>query len=233
MSDKQKIPNDLPIFADLTDGDLKSIEPFFEELGFDENVTIFQEGDGGSSMFVIKEGAVQINTKISGDVDKTLITLRKGGIFGELSLVLADEFRSASAVAIQKAELLSISKENFAKILEDHTEIGRKILQFLTRLLAERVRNTTTVYKQAVEWGISISGILEINFNELISEQVNLNLELNNGKSVAGTLLKAEKGAVGYELLIKTMNDEFNIIPYHAVSSISFSRKELKSREGQ
>ncbi|HCE44603.1 MAG TPA: hypothetical protein DET40_13740 [Lentisphaeria bacterium] len=213
---------ELPIFSALTDDEIKAVS----EIGVIRTVPsgeiVFSEGDPGKSMCVVVKGAVRIYTRITENVEKTLVTLRGGGLFGEMS-VFSEEFRTATAMAVEETELFSIDREDFRNLLDKNPAAGKKLLEFIVKILAGRLKATTDLYRQAVDWGISISGILELNYNQLISQQRDIMIDLNSGKSVSGILLKAEKHASGLELLLKTGPDKFVVIPYAAISSISFA----------
>ena len=169
-------------------------------------------------------------TKITENVDKTLVTLRSGGLFGEMA-VISEDYRSATARAVEETELISISQKDFRNLLDNNPAAGKKILEFIVKVLAGRLKNTTDLYRQAVDWGISISGILELNYNQLISQKQKILIDLTSGKNVSGILLKAEKHASGLELLLKTDSEKFVVIPYAAISSISFGASTAKQSE--
>ena len=77
---------------------LEKIEMFkkYEEKGW----TIFSEGDKGESMYVVLEGVIGI-TRVAFKHDKekrvTLAKLKKGSVFGEISL-LTNQNRTTGAI---------------------------------------------------------------------------------------------------------------------------------------
>ncbi len=213
---------ELPIFSSLTDDEIRDVSEICKYQTVPAGEIIFSEGDSGNVMFIVIRGAVRIHTRITENVDKTLVTLRKGGLFGEMA-VISEEQRTATAKAIEETELISIGQEDFRSLLDRKPAVGKKLLEFIVKVLAGRLKATTDLYRQAVDWGISISGILELNYNQLISQQREIVIDLNSGKSVSGILLKAEKHVSGLELLLKTGSEKFVVIPYAAISSISFA----------
>ncbi len=221
---------DLPIFSSLTDDEIKTVSEISNTQTVSADELVFSEGDPGSDLYVIIKGSIRIYTKITENVDKTLVTLRSGGLFGEMS-VISEAYRSATAKAVEETELLSINQKDFKSLLDKNPTVGKKILEFIVKVLADRLKNTTDLYRQAVDWGISISGILELNYNQLISQKQKILIELNSGKNVSGILLKAEKHVSGLELLLKTDSEKFVVIPYAAISSISFGTSAAKQSE--
>ena len=221
---------ELPIFSSLTDDEIKAVSEIGNTQTVSADELVFSEGEPGSVLYVIIKGSVRIYTKITENVDKTLVTLRSGGLFGEMA-VISEDYRSATAKAVEETELLSISQKDFRNLLDNNPAVGKKLLEFIVKVLAGRLKNTTDLYRQAVDWGISISGILELNYNQLISQKQKILIDLTSGKNVSGILLKAEKHASGLELLLKTDSEKFVVIPYAAISSISFGASTAKQSE--
>ena len=221
---------ELPIFSSLTDDEIKAVSEIGNTQTVSADELVFSEGDPGNILYVIIKGSVKIYTKITENVDKTLVTLRSGGLFGEMA-VISEDYRSATAKAVEETELLSISQKDFRNLLDNNPAVGKKLLEFIVKVLAGRLKNTTDLYRQAVDWGISISGILELNYNQLISQKQKILIDLTSGKNVSGILLKAEKHASGLELLLKTDSEKFVVIPYAAISSISFGASTAKQSE--
>lgn len=221
---------ELPIFSSLTDDEIKAVSEISNAQTVSADELVFSEGEPGNILYVIIRGSVRIYTKITENVDKTLVTLRSGGLFGEMA-VISEDYRSATARAVEETELISISQKDFRNLLDNNPAAGKKILEFIVKVLAGRLKNTTDLYRQAVDWGISISGILELNYNQLISQKQKITIDLNSGKTVSGILLKAEKHSSGLELLLKTDSEKFVVIPYAAVSSISFGASAAKQSE--
>ncbi len=217
----------LAFFADIDEKDTESILEMFNKESFAAGDIVFAEGDVGDILYLITDGCVRISTKI-GDVEKILVTLRRGAVFGEMATV-EEDFRSATVKAVEDSQVLAINREAFKKILEEYPVAGRKILEFVLATVTGRLKNTTELYRQAVDWGLSISGILELNFNQLISNNINIQVELQSGRILNGVLLKADNGVSGYELLIRKDDDQFVIVPYHAVISIEFADKRKNS----
>ncbi len=100
---------------------------------------IFLEHEPGAELYIIQEGKVKI-TKLVNNNEVLLAVLKKGDIFGEMSL-LDNKPRSASAIAFGPTKLMVVSKANFEPTVQAHPEIGSKIIE----LLSER---TWMIYKQ-------------------------------------------------------------------------------------
>jgi signal-transduction protein with cAMP-binding, CBS, and nucleotidyltransferase domain len=192
-----------------------------QSFGPDE--IVFKEGSRGDDLYIIVKGSVRIFTRITENVEKTLTTLRNGGVFGELA-VISEDYRSATAKTLTETDLILINQTEFENLLENQQTAGNKILNVLIRIIADRLKSTTELYWQAVDWGLSISGILDLNYAQLINHREKLTLTLNSGEKVSGILLKAEKNNFGSEFLLRVEDDRLVLVPYGAVSSIEFNK---------
>lgn len=221
-NEQPKITSELAIFSDLTAAELTIVDAIVDYRKYDADTTVFAEGEPGGEVFIVLSGAVAVSARITADVDKTLVTVRAGGVFGELSL-LQDEFRNATARTVECTRVATINQAKFLGLLESEPAIVTKVLKFLVNTTAQRLRYTTELYRQATEWGLDISGVVELNYSQLIASEVELTIQLVTGDTITGILLKVEKGVPGMELLLKDGSGAFSVIPYHAVARITFS----------
>jgi CRP-like cAMP-binding protein len=99
---------------------------------------IFEEGDPGSRMYVLRSGRVKI-TKRVGDTDITLAILGAGDFFGEMAL-LEGLPRSAAAVVLEEAALIEVDQETFESLIRRNGEIAAKLLRRLSSRLRDANR---------------------------------------------------------------------------------------------
>jgi CRP/FNR family cyclic AMP-dependent transcriptional regulator len=97
---------------------------------------IFKEGDEAHQLFVIKSGAVAIQ---SGN--RMLAELSTNHIFGEMALI-DDAPRSATAVAKTDVELVPISEKQFLFLVSQTPLFALKVM----RVLARRLRATNKTF---------------------------------------------------------------------------------------
>ncbi len=104
---------------------------------YQKGEVIFKEGDTGSQMYVMLSGTVTI-TKLVDGVEKTLTTLGKGEIFGEMALVdhLA---RSASITALEdNTQLLEIDHALFVYLVGQQPAFALIVLKAMSYRLRSR-----------------------------------------------------------------------------------------------
>ena len=83
----------IPLFADVSDADLRRIATFATEDSAPEGTTLVREGDYSTELIAIEEGTAEVHHG-----GRLLATLGPGDVFGETG-VLEQGLRNASVVA--------------------------------------------------------------------------------------------------------------------------------------
>ncbi len=117
-----------PLFEILGAVEREAIVREMDVETHDEGSVIINEGDPGTSMYLIASGEVKVYTRSSGPVGGTLYLARlgEGDFFGEVS-VLTGKPRTATITASQRTELLRLDKDKLDGVLSKHPSI-RKVL---------------------------------------------------------------------------------------------------------
>ena len=95
--------------------------------------TIFEEDDVGQVMYGIREGEVDIRLG-----DRTLETVKPGGIFGELCII-DDCPRMATAVAKTDCKIVPVDQERFVRLVQETPTFALEVM----RVLSFRLRRET------------------------------------------------------------------------------------------
>ena len=98
--------------------------------------TIFSEGETAGHMYFIVSG--KIKTFRTNEDGKELITaiLKEGDFFGYISM-FDEKGRRESSIAIEDAELISISRDDFLTILHSQDVIAMKFIKFMANNVNE------------------------------------------------------------------------------------------------
>jgi hypothetical protein len=117
-----------PLFEVLGDVERDAIIKEMEVETHDEGSVILNEGDPGTSMYLIASGEVKVFTRSTGAAAGSvyLARLGEGDFFGEVS-VLTGKPRTATITASQRTELLRLDKDKLDGVLSKHPDI-RKVL---------------------------------------------------------------------------------------------------------
>jgi CRP/FNR family transcriptional regulator, cyclic AMP receptor protein len=121
----------VPIFAGLSDDDLRLLARQMKERRFAEGSAVTTEGAGAAGFFVIVEGNATVS--VSGE---TRATLGPGDYFGEIALI--DEgTRSASITAATDLLCYGLTAWEFKPFVEEHPQVAWAMLETLARRLRE------------------------------------------------------------------------------------------------
>ena len=96
---------------------------------------LFDEGDKGEVMYLIREGKIKI-TKSKGEDEKVLAVLKDGDFFGEMAIIDGSP-RSAGASAASPVSLLVIDKETFKSKVRENP-----LIEYVLETLSRRLRTT-------------------------------------------------------------------------------------------
>ena len=113
---------------------------------FPHGSAVFHEGDAGEQMFIIVDGGVEIRKSTSATATKTLVTLKKGDIFGEMALIEGKR-RSATAIATAPTKLLAINLLLFESMIDQNPDFAKKMI----KILSERLRATNAIIQSVLE----------------------------------------------------------------------------------
>jgi CRP-like cAMP-binding protein len=126
------------LFRSTPEPDLQALARVLKVRRYGPGELVFQRGDPGDAMYLIRTGQVRIFIRDTEDNEVTFRFYGAGQIIGEFALI-DDQPRSASADAYDLAQLLILEKSDFLRLLRDHPMIGIEMM----RSLAERIRYTT------------------------------------------------------------------------------------------
>ena len=133
----------IPLFQGLADEDRETLAQRLTEKNAKAGDVVFSQGDAGSSMYLVRSGAVQVFLPNRDGPPVVLKDVRTGEYFGELALFDLKP-RSASVRALVDTVLLELTREEFAE------HLGRSPRAAVTILseMAERLRETNAMLSQ-------------------------------------------------------------------------------------
>jgi CRP/FNR family cyclic AMP-dependent transcriptional regulator len=129
----------VPLFASFPDDQLRMLVTVVTRRSAPRSSVIMAAGDPIDSLYIVISGRLKV---MMGDADGKEVILSligPGEFFGEMGLI-DDSPRSASVVAIEPCELLSITKRDFKKCLQENFEMAMTVMRGLVRRLREADR---------------------------------------------------------------------------------------------
>jgi len=132
-----KILKKIPVLQGLQDDEYKLVLAMCSSTAARKGDVLFNQGDDGSSMFILLSGEIDINVDGVG----TVHVMKAGEILGEIGLVKSIP-RTASAVMAQDSVLLQLYSEILHEMVKKHPRLGYVIMRNVAKILASRLSET-------------------------------------------------------------------------------------------
>jgi CRP-like cAMP-binding protein len=130
---------------------------------FPKGTVLFNEGDDGEDMYIIRSGRVAIRKRVPhGEI--VVAELEKGDFFGEMA-VLERIPRTAGAEMIEDGDLIVIGSEIFGDMVKGNPEIAVRMLRKYSLRLRETTKQLEELKKvdgASAAAGVTLEGIPEL-----------------------------------------------------------------------
>ena len=136
-----------PLFSALTFEERKEVMKRFHLRKVPEETMLFKGGDPSTSLFMVRNGGVEIFTQNRRGRKVTLALLESGSIFGEIGL-LFDKPRMANAKTTRPTKLLEITREDFKTCLLQFRHLQTKLKEVSLKRLS---RTTELLSQEAIQ----------------------------------------------------------------------------------
>jgi len=112
----------LPLFEDLPVDILNDIAGRVERHQFGAGTTVVRQGDPATAMYVVRSGILDVIEEDADGSQRVVQTLSAGESFGVIGLVSGAP-RNATVRTRRRAELFTIDKGTFDRLLTDHVAL--------------------------------------------------------------------------------------------------------------
>jgi CRP/FNR family cyclic AMP-dependent transcriptional regulator len=129
----------VPLFSSFPEDQLRMLAAVVTRKSATRSTTVMAGGDATDSLYIVLSGRLKVMMSDADGKEVILSILGPGEFFGEMGLI-DDAPRSASVVAIEACELLSIAKRDFKKCLSENFEMTMAVMRGLVRRLREADR---------------------------------------------------------------------------------------------
>lgn len=137
------------LLEELDDAELKNLGSMVKELTFNKGEHIFKEKEEAKGIFLIHSGKVEISKVTPDGWKQTLAVLGKGSFFGELSII-EQRLHEANAVALERAVVLFLRKEDFKKMESEDLLLATRIMKRLILVLSRNLRQMNERFLNAL-----------------------------------------------------------------------------------
>ena len=128
----------IPLFSNLPIAELNHLQNTLQIKHLQPDEILFHFRETGEHFYAVLKGELQVLLGEGTKEEMLLNTLGPGDYLGEMSLITSGGTRTASARATKKSTLLTISREEFAMLLERYPKLAHGMI----RVLSERLDAT-------------------------------------------------------------------------------------------
>jgi CRP-like cAMP-binding protein len=129
----------IPIFAGLPDRVMGLIADTMRVVNVVPGAQLLREGEHARSMFVVREGELQILKRGKAGTEYKLATLKTGDVVGEMALIDIQP-RSATARAVGQATLYVLDLAEIGKLYTSDVEAYALLVLNISREISRRLR---------------------------------------------------------------------------------------------
>jgi len=123
----------ITMFELLNEDDRVALAAVVDELKVPAGHTLFQAGDPGDSLFIVRAGEIELFIKDTAGQKIVLTTAEAGDMFGELAMLDTGP-RTATAFALTDSEILVLDREDLVLLFQRKPEAALHMLASLSGL---------------------------------------------------------------------------------------------------
>lgn len=136
---------DFLILRSLSDEDRRRVLASARRRRFAKGEVVFHEGDPGDTIHLVAKGKVVVKVTTPNGDTASLAVLVAGQYVGELALVAGHNTRTATVVALEPTETLSIHRHAFDELRRSDPHIQ----ELLVTILSDQVQRTSALLLEA------------------------------------------------------------------------------------
>ncbi len=129
----------VPVFGGLEGDSLAHVVHTLDEREFRKGEYVFNEGELGRTMYVVREGEVEVLRRNEHGIRVPIVRLGPGECFGEMALVELQP-RSGTVVATQKTVCYSLTNLDLYNLYREDNYAYVIVLQNICRMMSRRLR---------------------------------------------------------------------------------------------
>lgn len=127
----------VPIFRGIEPAKLRLLAFISERNQYQSGENLCRQGEQGDAAFIILDGKADVIVH-SDAGDKKVASFKENDIVGEIA-ILCDVPRTATVRAVSDMNVLTVSKDNFLKLMQEFPDMSLEVM----RVLAQRLEATT------------------------------------------------------------------------------------------
>jgi CRP/FNR family cyclic AMP-dependent transcriptional regulator len=167
MAADVSVLQEAPLFSLLDETERQTLAQLIDVVRFDKGSTIFSFGDVGDTLYIVRDGTVQVFVENFEGTKIILGENTRGDIFGEISLLDGGP-RTATAVATEDADLFALERQHLLDLITKHPHAAMDLLTVVGR----RLRATDELLRTHVAKNVNVEEEEQMTFGEHIADKV-------------------------------------------------------------
>lgn len=143
---------EVDLFSLLNNQELTKIEGILLERKVAKGELLFNEGEEGQELYVVREGAVVGTIQLPNGKERTVGTFAPGDFFGEMAIIENDR-RSATCRVQRPGKLFTLHKDQFYSLMVEDAEISRKVMYRMLKNTSERLTHVSSFLSDMIRFG--------------------------------------------------------------------------------
>ncbi len=128
----------MDLFKELFPRELEKFASIIHRMKILEGEMVFQRGDPAQQFYIVLSGDFMVYFKNG----RSFTLHKKGDIFGYSTLITPFKY-SGTVVAFTDGEALTLSGQDFLRLIQGNAELGGKIMKKIYQIMNERLPFTS------------------------------------------------------------------------------------------
>jgi len=158
---------EVPIFELLDDEEREALAQMMDCRDLKSGEYIFNYGDPGGELFIIRSGRVELFVEASDGERITLAENEKGDVIGELSFLDGGP-RTATALAREDTAVLTMHRDRLLHFIDKHPHAAMDLLTVVGR----RLRSTDDLLRTRVSRNINVEEEERMTLGQRVADRV-------------------------------------------------------------
>ena len=107
---------------------------------YEPHIVIFSEGAEAGNFYLLEEGQVSIESRLSRGLRFPIMAVSPGQAFGWSALVVPHQY-TATAMSLSQVRVIAIPKEAMLEMMRANPSLGLAIMEKVASIVASRVRS--------------------------------------------------------------------------------------------
>ncbi len=142
--------SEISYFRQFDEPTLTALEACMSQATFAAGQKIFSHGDTGDEVFFVRKGSVRVLMPLEAGKHHHLITIPKGGVFGEMAFLNLN-IRNVDAIAKEAVHLYGLSRSKFNDHSRSNAAVGAQVFARIALAIAQKLKDVNTELRMLEE----------------------------------------------------------------------------------